>query len=360
MPGKIPVHRLRKRFSMTDRNMKIVIGIAVIFVIATAFVILGQQGGEEKTVVVYTSADQVYSEPVFRDFEEQTGITVLPVYDVEATKTTGLVNRLIAEKARPRADVFWSGEFSQTIVLKNRSVLAPYQSPSAADIPTRFKDPEGYWTGFGGRARVFIVNTDLLTPAEYPHSLYDMLDDKYPGTTIGISYPMFGTAATQSAALYSFLGKEKARGFYSSLNNRSVRVVDGNSVVRDLVADGQLAYGLTDTDDACGAIENGKNVTIIIPDQAEREMGTLVIPNTVALIAGAPHPAEAKIFMDYLLDRKRESAMVASGWIQIPVRDTPASPCINASGIKTIPVTYQDTFDALAPAQEDLTGIFIR
>ena len=96
-------------------------------------VLLGQQkGGEEKTVVVYTSVDQVYSEPVFRDFEKETGIHVLPVYDVEATKTTGLVNRLIAEKARPQADVFWSGEFSQTIVLKNESVLAPYQSPSAA------------------------------------------------------------------------------------------------------------------------------------------------------------------------------------------------------------------------------------
>ena len=89
-------------------------------------------------------------------------------------------------------------------------------------------------------------------------------------------------------------------------------------------------------------------------------MGTLVIPNTVALIAGAPNPAEAKVFMDYLLDRKQESAMVTSGWIQIPVRDIPASPCINSTGIKTIPVTYQDTYDSLEPAQEDLTEIFIR
>jgi iron(III) transport system substrate-binding protein len=171
---------------------------------------------------------------------------------------------------------------------------------------------------------------------------------------------MFGTTATQAAALYSYLGKDKAREFFTSLNNRNVRVVDGNSVVRDLVADGQIAYGLTDTDDACGAMENGKNVTIIIPDQGVDEMGTLVIPNTVALIAGAPRPVEAKIFMDYLLDRKQESAMVTSGWIQIPVRDIPASPCINSTGIKTFPVTYQDTYDALEPAQKDLITIFIR
>jgi iron(III) transport system substrate-binding protein len=101
-------------------------------------------------------------------------------------------------------------------------------------------------------------------------------------------------------------------------------------------------------------------VTVVIPDQRDGEMGTLVMPNTVALIAGAPHPAEAKVFMDYLLDIKRESAMVSSGWIQIPVRDIPGSPCINGTGIKTIPVTYQDTYDALQPAQEDLIRIFIR
>jgi len=345
---------------MSDRNLKIFILVAFVLIILAAAVLLVQPKEGKKTVVVYTSVDQFFSEPVFRAFENETGIHVMPVYDVEATKTTGLVNRLIAEKARPQADVFWSGEFSQTLVLKNKSILAQYQSPSAGDIPARFKDSEGYWTGFGGRARIFIVNKDLLTPSQYPHSVYDMLDDKYPGKTIGIAYPMFGTAATQAAAMYSYLGKERARAFHSSLNNRSVRVVDGNSVVRDLVAEGQLAFGLTDTDDACGAIENGKNVTIIIPDQGEGEMGTLVIPNTVAMIAGGPHPAEAKVFMDYLLDKKRESVMVSSGWIQIPVRDIPASPCINGTGIKTIPVTYQDTYDALQPAQEDLITIFIR
>jgi iron(III) transport system substrate-binding protein len=284
----------------------------------------------------------------------------MPVYDVEATKTTGLVNRLIAEKARPQADVFWSGEFSQTLVLKNRTILASYKSPSAADIPAQFKDPDGYWTGFGGRARIFIVNTNLLTPSQYPHSMYDMLDARYPGNAVGIAYPMFGTTATHAAAMYSYLGYEKAHAFHSSLNNRSIRVVDGNSVVRDLVADGQLVFGVTDTDDACGAVERGKNVTIIIPDQGAGQMGTLVIPNTIALIAGAPDPAEAKVFMDYVLGRRQESAMVDSGWIQIPVRDIPASPCLNSTGIKTIPVTYQDTYDALQPSQNDLTGIFIR
>jgi hypothetical protein len=64
--------------------------------------------------------------------------------------------------------------------------------------------------------------------------------------------------------------------------------------------------------------------------------------------------------VDYLLDKRQESAMVSSGWIQIPVRNIPPSLCINSTGIKTIPVSYQDTYDSLQPARKDLIEIFIR
>lgn len=82
--------------------------------------------GKESTqgVVVYTSLDKVFSQPVLEAFERQTGIKVLPVYDPEATKTTGLVNRLIAEKDSPQADVFWNSETGRTIVLRQKGVLA--------------------------------------------------------------------------------------------------------------------------------------------------------------------------------------------------------------------------------------------
>ena len=89
-------------------------------------------------VVIYTSVDQVYSEPVFKTFEEKSGIRVKAVYDVEAAKTTGLVARLEAEKSRPQADVFWNGEFAQTLNLAEKGLFEAYKSPSAADISDRF------------------------------------------------------------------------------------------------------------------------------------------------------------------------------------------------------------------------------
>ena len=116
-----------------------------------------REAGQQE-VVVYTSLDKVFSQPILEAFEKETGIKVLPVYDSEATKTTGLVNRLIAEKGNPKADVFWNSETGRTIVLTKKGVLAKYVSPSAADIPGQFKDPEGCWTGFAtGRAHTITL-----------------------------------------------------------------------------------------------------------------------------------------------------------------------------------------------------------
>ena len=125
-------------------------------------------------MTVYVSTDRVFSEPVLRAYEQRTGVSVNPVYDTEETKSTGLANRLLAEKARPQADVFWSNEPVRTLVLKSRQVLAPYRSPSAEGIPATLVDPDGYWTGFSARMRVIAYNTKLVKAQEAPQSVFDL------------------------------------------------------------------------------------------------------------------------------------------------------------------------------------------
>jgi len=315
----------------------------------------------ERTVVVYTSVDQVYSEPVLRRFQEETGIAVRPVYDVEAAKTTGLVNRLIAEKGRPLCDVWWSGEIAQTILLGEEGVLAPYRSASAEGIPPQYVDPGRLWTGFGGRARVLLVNTGLVGPGDAPDSILGLLDSDVPASMIGLAYPTFGTTATHAAALYALMGPDEARAFFTGLRDAGVRVVDGNSVVRDLVAGGQLAMGLTDTDDAIGAVERGAPVELVFLDQGPGGMGTLIIPNTVALVSGAPHLEEARELIDYLLSERLEAEMVESGWLQLALRPVDAGqPHFDASGVKGMPVGWVDVYPFIEEAKKDMAEIFIR
>ena len=310
-------------------------------------------------VVVYTSVDQFYSEPALKEFEKLSGIKVLAVYDVEAAKTTGLVNRLIAEKANPRADLFWSGEFAQTILLKEKSILSPYKSSMAEGIPRQYMDIEGYWTGFSGRARVIIVNTKQLEAKDYPISIFSFLDAGIPAGKIGMANPLFGTTATHAAALYAALGPEKGRDYFSKVYERGIKIVDGNSVVRDMVAAGELWMGLTDTDDFCAAQEKKEPVAAVLPDQDS--LGTLVIPNTAALVAGSKHQFEAKKLMDFLVSEKTEQMLVNSGWCQVPLRplDIKRS-CIDSSKIRMMNTGMEAVYSQLGPARKELTEIFMK
>jgi iron(III) transport system substrate-binding protein len=269
-----------------------------------------------RTVTVYVSTDRVFSEPVLREYERRSRVTVNAVYDTEEAKSTGLANRLLAEKTRPQADVFWSNEPVRTLVLKSRDVLAPYRSPSAEGIHAALLDPDGYWTGFSARIRVIAYNTKTVGLKDAPQSIFDLADPEWKGQ-VAIADPRFGSTSFHVAALYALAGDDKMDEFFRRLKANGVRVVEGNSVVRDLVARGEVKTGLTDTDDVNVAIENGQPVGMVLPDR--EGLGVPVMPNMVSLIAGAPHPEEARKLIDYLLSADVERQLAQSEAVQIPL-----------------------------------------
>jgi iron(III) transport system substrate-binding protein len=280
-----------------------------------------QQSAERKAtaneVTVYVSTDRVFSEPILRAYERKTGVKVNAVYDTEETKSTGLANKLLAEKNNPQADVFWSNEPVRTLVLKSRGALAPYQSPNADGIPVTFKDPEGYWTGFSARIRVIVYNANLVKPTEAPKSIYDLTDPKWEDQ-VAIADPRFGSTSFHVAALYAELGDEKADEFFRKLKANGVKIVPGNSVVRDLVARGDVKMGLTDTDDVNVALEDKQPVAMVLPDRDG--MGAPLMPNMVSLIAGAPRAEAGRKLIDYLLSAEVERMLAQSEAAQIPLR----------------------------------------
>src|SRR5712671_3080491 len=141
---------------------------------------LGCKRGQRE-VVVYTSVDQPFAEPIFRDFEKRWGIEVRAVFDTEETKSTGVLNRLIAEAQRPQADVFWSGDPARPFVLAKRGLLEPYASPAAASIPAQFKSADGLWTGAAARAKILLVNTRRVAPRDMPRSIRDLANPRWNG-----------------------------------------------------------------------------------------------------------------------------------------------------------------------------------
>jgi len=257
----------------------------------------------------YTSVDQVFSEPIFRYCEHAGGPKVRALFDTEETKSTGVLNRLLVEADRPQADVFWSGDPVRPFVLIERGLVQPYASPNARDLPAALRAADGSWTGFAARARVLLVNTDLVTAADTPTSIRDLADARWKGRT-AIANPLFGTTTMHAAALFEIWGDDEAKAFFRRLRDNDVRVASSNGEVKRLVASGEVAFGLADTDDANEAVSDGAPVRVVYPDRDG--MGTLVMPTVVVLIKGGPNPAAGERLIDCLLSAEVEARMAAS------------------------------------------------
>jgi iron(III) transport system substrate-binding protein len=276
-------------------------------------------------VVVYSALDREFAEPVLNEFSRDSGIRVLAKYDDESTKTVGLTSALMQEASRPRCDVFWNNEIVNTLRLEQKGLLAAYHSPVADAYPAMYRAPDGTWHGFAARARVLIVNTRLVAESERPTSIYDLADAKWKGK-IGIARPIAGTTATHVACLFAVLGEEKAKQFFRDLKANDVQILGGNKQVAQTAASGQIAFGLTDTDDAIIELERGGAVTIVYPDRQPEELGTLFIPNTLAIIKGAPHLEHAKRLVDFLLSPAAEEMLARGASAQIPLNPNAQAP----------------------------------
>ncbi len=265
-------------------------------------------------LVVYCAHDATYAEQVIRQFEAQTGIRVSVRFDEEASKSLGLTNLLIAERDQPRCDVFWNNQTLGTIRLTHDDVLEPYISPNASRIPSAFRDAAGKWTGFAARLRVYVVNTDKMPATQ--EAIAEALS-RESLNRVAIAQPLFGTTLSHYSVLADELGMDGLKRWHADIHQRGIREVRGNSMTKDLVAEGICDLGFTDTDDAFVAIDAGKTVAM----QPVRLGGgqTICIPNSVALIKNGPHPDAAKKFIDFLLSEETELLLAKSRARQIPL-----------------------------------------
>ena len=136
-------------------------------------------------------------------------------------------------------------------------------------------------------------------------------------------------------------------------------LLSGNGHVMRQVRDGALAWGLTDTDDFNVARLAGAPVAVVYPDQDGA--GTLLIPNTVAILADAPHMDAARRFVDWLLSPEVEAELARSRAAQIPVRAAVPRPdhVIGGEVLRFMQVDFEAVGRRLVERQELLKEIFL-
>lgn len=294
--------------------------------VATSLLLLASCS-DRPEVVLYVSADDHLARQVATAFEDETGVRVRMVGDTEQQKTTGLANRLRAERDNPQADVYWSSEVFQTVALAAEGVLAPYEPPSAAGWPARFADDEHRWHGFAARARVIVYAPDRVPAGERPRTWMDLAQPRFKGRIV-LADPRFGTTGGHLGAMKAYWSRIAGPAYYDAfllgLADNGVRILPGgNAGVVEAVARGEADIGLTDTDDVWAAQARGLDVDLVYPRhdlEGEPGGGTLLIPNTVATVTGGPNQAAARRLVDFLLSERVERLLAESVSHNVPVR----------------------------------------
>jgi iron(III) transport system substrate-binding protein len=242
-------------------------------------------------VVVYTSLKPAQAGPVFAEFSKRTGVVVQAAYEAEAAKTGGLAGRLESERNHPVCDVFWNNEEYRTRLLAAEGI---------------FDAKDGLFY-LGHRSRRMVVNTNMVKPFRYPHSLDEFTNSVWKGH-VALAYPMDGPTSTYFLALRQHWPEPRWLVWCANLMANKLVLVDGDADVVKVVGEGKAWIGLTDSDEIEDARKEGAPVRALPLNSV-----SLLLQNTLGLVAQAPHPTEARQLMEFLQSPEAGRALMNSG-----------------------------------------------
>jgi len=262
-------------------------------------------------VVVYTAHEESIINALVPMFEKETGIKVNYV----KLASGDVIKRAKAEAANPQADIIWSigGEQLEA----ENQILQAYTPKDWDKIVSVYKVGTN-WLPYTGIMNVFVVNTKMLKPDQYPQKWTDLTDARFKKLISSAPADKSGSAYMQLANVIAIYG-DKGWDVYKGIMKNMV-ISTSSGAVPKFVNDGEQAVGLTLEDNAFRYVEGGGPVAIVYPTD-----GTVAAPDGMAILKGAPNLANAKIFTDWCLSKPVQEYLV-NAMKRRPVRTDVASP----------------------------------
>jgi len=299
-------------------------------------------------VVVYSPHDaDPLNAGVNAFMEKYPGVRV----EVVAAGTGELLNRVRAESSNPQADVLWGGGADSLAAFKE--FFEPFVSEHDEFIGDAYKDADGLWIGESPLPMVLFFNRELLArdSMDEPTGWIDLIEPEWRGKIAYAMPSMSGSAYTQLITmLLAHGGREDGWAFIEELyDNLDGKIVDSSSKAHRMVNDGEFHVGLT-LEKAAVQYTDTDRVGFIYPQD-----GTSAVPDGVALIAGAPNPDNARLFIDFVLSREAQIEQMEN-WGRRPVRSDIEITTGMASLDELILVDYD--FDWAANYKEEIIDRF--
>jgi iron(III) transport system substrate-binding protein len=262
------------------------------------------------------------------------GIKIAPVRG----STGAMMQRIKAEAANPRADIFWSGGFPALGAY--REYFTSYRSGEAAGVAANFRGPDDLWLGTNAHVMVIMVNKRALKGDPMPRTWSDLADPRWKDRLVIGDPEKTSSSYATLWGINETLGSGLLKGIA-----RNATMVSTASQVYEGVAKGEFAVGMTMEYAAQEYVAGGqKDIQIVYPTE-----GTFIAPEGMALVKNSKNPEEAKKFFDFLASKPTEE-LLARKFYRRPIRDDIDTTLMGLPRIGAIKVQPLD--DAKATAQQ--------
>jgi iron(III) transport system substrate-binding protein len=252
-------------------------------------------GGDDGTLTVYSGREEELVAPLFELFEERTGIDV----EVRYGDSAELAAQLAEEGDNTPADVFFAQDPGSLGAVEERGLFAQLPDSILRRVDDRFRDPDRRWTGTSGRVRVLAYNTDELSEADLPSSVYDLTDPKWKGK-LGIAPTNASFQAFVSAMILED-GEDRAREWLEALEANEPKLYEGNTPIVEATAAGEILAGLVNHYYLYVVKEEQPDAPIANHFFEGDDPGALVSVAGAGIIDGGEHESEARSFVEFLL-----------------------------------------------------------
>jgi iron(III) transport system substrate-binding protein len=281
---------------MKKKNLFAAMFVGVLCIILATTVCFGDKDSDKGlTLTLYGGSMEDHMVATVDKFQKQTGIKVQAI----RLSSGEIVGRVRAEKNNPKASIWFGGPADAFVQASNEGLLENYSSPEAANIPAKFKDKNGAWTGIYFSHLGFASNQKLLKEKKVkaPTSWNDLLKPKFKGQISMADPRTSGTAYTALATVTQIMGEAKGLKYMKALNKNIRSYEKSGSAPARMAGQGEVMVGIVYLNDALTFKKEGFSDLVMTSPKE----GTGVQLGAVAILKGGPDQKAARIFIDWAL-----------------------------------------------------------
>jgi iron(III) transport system substrate-binding protein len=301
-------------------------------------------------ITVYSGRSEELVGPLLEQFTAATGIEVEARYG----DTAEMANLILTEGENSPADVFFAQDAGALGAVAEEGLLTELPAELLDRVDERFRSPTGEWVGVSGRARVVAYNTDVLTEADLPDSIFGFTDPAWAGR-IGWA-PTNGSFQSFVTALRVLEGEDRAREWLEGIQANQPNVYDGNAAALEAVAAGEIDVAFINHYYLHQRLAEDPDTAAANYFLTDGDPGALVNVAGAGILGTAPNPQGAEAFVDYLLGADAQEYFAAETF-EYPLIDgveaDPALPALSEIGTPDIDLSDLSDLDGtLALLQE--------